>query len=239
MPGSFAITGKGLDGESFFRMNSKNFQFNFASGRKMSITFGMRMAAAFALFAAVLGTAGCIATRMSAGSTRPVDSCMEVYSQASIWQHMMDNICIFPFIAPPEMADASVGLTSAFTAKLVQRRPFPQIRALTYEVKSDSEALWYARNEGFTLLMLPELVYMMDGTGAMPTELVVRIRILDARTGGVLWDVKQEAKSEPGCDIDLTWNTATGEPAQRCSVLGDCLAQKFAEYLALPLEKKN
>ncbi len=71
---------------------------------------------------------------------------------------------------------------SAFQARLLQRRPFREVKALPYEVKSDAEALWYARSEGCELAMVPVLLYMMDGTGGMPTKLVVRIRILDART---------------------------------------------------------
>ena len=87
--------------------------------------------------------------------------------------------------------------------------------------------------------MRPSLLYMMDGTGAMPTELVVRTRILDARTGQALWDIKQNALSTPGYDIDLTWNTITGDPAQRRRVMADCLARRFAEYLVEPLVKEK
>ena len=89
-----------------------------------------------------------------------------------------------------------------------------------------------------TLAMVPSLLYMMDGTGGMPTKLVVRSRILDARTGRVLWDVKQSACSEPGPDIDLAWNTIEGEPAQRCRVIADCLAQRFAGFLVSRSKKR-
>jgi hypothetical protein len=192
-----------------------------------------------ALILAICGNGGCIATRLKATSNRPVDASMEVFVRASIEQHSMARVCLFPFTSPPEMAAASDYLTTAFQTRLVQRRPFQEIKTLPYEVKSDSEALWYARNEGCTLAMRPSLVYMMDGTGAMPTELVVRTRILDARTGQVLWDIKQKALSEPGFDVDLTWNTITGEPAQRRRVMADCLAQRFAEYLVQPLAKEE
>lgn len=198
----------------------------------------MRLLGLIVLLLASCGASGCIASRLQATSSRPVNASMEIFVQASIGQHTMESICLFPFDSPPEMAAASSSLTTAFQTRLVQRRPFREVRFLPDEVKSDSEALWYARNAGCTLVMRPLLVYMMDGTGAMPTELVVRTRILDARTGGVLWDVKQRGWSEPGYDIDLTWNTITGDPAQRCRVLADCLAQRFAAYLVQPIEGK-
>lgn len=162
---------------------------------------------------------------------------MDVFVQACVTQHTMDNACLFGFSAPPEMAASSPMLTSVFEERLVQRRPFARIKVVPKIVDSDAEALWYARKQGCSLAILPSLLYMMDGSGGIPTKLVVRIRILDAANGQVLWDIKQSAWSEPGPDIDLTWNTIVGEPAQRCKVLAECLAERFALYLAKPLEQ--
>ena len=221
-------------------MDSVNFRFKHASGPGPSeISTAIRLLGAIALILAICSAGGCITTQLKATSSRPVDAKMEVIAHASIGQHSIDSVCLLAFTTPPEMAAASSSLTSAFQTRLVQRGAFREIKTLPYDVKSDSEALWYARNEGCTLAMRPSLVYMMDGTGAMPTELVVRTRILDARTGQVLWDIKQNAQSEPGYDIDLTWNTFTGEPAQRRRVMADCLAQRFAEYLVKPLVKEQ
>jgi len=203
------------------------------------VRVAMRLLRAIAVLVAGCACWGCIATQMKATSSRPVNADMEIFAQAMIEQHTMDTLCLFPFGAAPENWAASPSITAAYLSRLVQRRPFLKIRAVPYEPKSDSEAIWYARYEGCTLAMLPSLLYVMDGTGSMPTELTVRIRILDARTGGVLWDIKQEGRSEPGPDIDLYWNTITGQPAQRRSVLADCLSRRFAEYLVHPLEKEK
>lgn len=221
-------------------MDSENFR-QYASERRRVKTsvLPLRLLGAIALILAICGNGGCIATRLKATSNRPVNASMEVFVRASIEQHSMDSVCLFPFTSPPEIAAASDYLTTAYQTRLVQKGPFREIRTMASEVKSDSEALWRARNEGCTLAMRPSLIYMMDGSGAMPTELVVRTRILDARTGQVLWDIKQTALSEPGYDIDLTWNTLTGEPAQRRRVMTDCLAQSFAEYLVKPLVQEQ
>jgi len=221
-------------------MCSKSFGFEYASrGKNPADSALIRLMGVIVLLLTICGTGGCIATQLKATSNRPVVENMDVFVHAMIQQHTMDTICIFPFASAPEIEAASASLTSAFKNGLVQRRPFREVTLLSYQVKSDPEALWYARNAGCTLLMRPLLLYMMDGSGNLPTKLVVRIRILDARTGEVLWDVKQTAWSEPGPDIDLTWNTITGEPAQRCGVIADCLAQRFASYLTQPLEKKE
>ena len=193
---------------------------------------------AFIRFLALVGmlvagsiAAGCVTSGLKATSARPVDAGMEIYVRSLIQQHAMDTLCMLAFSTPPEMAAASASLTSAFQSRLQQKGVFRQIRVLPCEANSDSEAVWRARDQGCTLVMCPVLIYMRDGTGGMPTELEVRTRILDARTGGVLWDVKQRGTSEPGPDIDLTWDTFEGDPAQRCHVLADSLARRFAEYL--------
>ncbi len=200
------------------------------------VFLAMRVMGVFALLLTIGCAGGCLATQMKAGSCRPVQMNMDVFARSSTGAHWMDNICILPFSAPPEMGAASGFLTSAYQARLLQGGPFRQTTALGYEVKSDDEALWYARNEGFALVMRPALLYMLDGTGALPTELDVRTRILDARTGKLLWDVKQCGRSEPGPDIDLYWSTVVGQPAQRCQVIADRLAQQFTAFLAMPPE---
>ena len=221
-------------------MGSRSCKFKYATERGTVAAFmGIRLLGSIAVILAGCLAAGCISTQLKVTSDRPVEASMEIFAHALVEQHAMERICVLPFVSPPEMDAACAYLTTAYQARLVQRRPFREIMVLPVEVKSDSEALWYARNDGCTLVMCPSLIYMMDGTGNMPTELVVRSRILDCRTGAVLWDVKQRAASEPGRDIDLTWNTFEGKPAQRCRVLADCLARRFAEYLAPPPEPKK
>lgn len=223
-------------------MDPQSLRFKHASGRKdgsgPAAYARVRLLGAISLILAAFA-GGCIATQLKAVSKRPIHASMEVFARAPIEHYVMDTLCMCPFTSPPQMPAAPPWLTSTFQTRLVQRGPFRQIRALPYPVKSDSEALWYARKEGCELVMRPSLLYMSDGTGAMPTELVVRTRILDARTGELLWDLKQSALSEPGPDVDLTWNTLIGQPARRCSVLADCLAQRFAEFLVRPLRKEK
>ena len=207
------------------------------ANRFMEVFSSLRLLGAVIILVAIGGASGCIETRLRDSSNRPVEAGMDVFVCAEIAQHAMDCMCVFPFSSPPEMAAAAYPLSSAFQARLVQSGTFRLIKTLPYGVKSDSEAIWYARSEGCELAMIPSLLYMMDGSGALPTKLVVRTRILDARTCAVLWDIKQTACSGPGPDIDLEWTTIVGDPAQRCSLLADRLALRFAEFLVQPLVK--
>ncbi len=198
----------------------------------------MRFPATVFVLLAILCPAGCM-SQLKATSPRPVEATMDVFAQSSVLRHTSERACLLGFGAPPEIEADSPMLTRAYQTRLVQRSPFARIKAIPDVVSSDAEALWYARKEACALAIVPYLQYMMDGSGGLPTKLVVRIRILDAADGRVLWDLKQTAWSEPGPDVDLTWNTVVGAPAQRGHELADCLADHFAAYLAQHLEQEE
>jgi hypothetical protein len=198
------------------------------------VSFSARIVGAILAVTALSTMTGCIATRLKAASCRGVESGMEVIVHSAAERRMMETIGLFSFDAPAQTAGVSEKVTAAFEAQMVRRSPFREVRQMGHPVKSDAEALWYGRNQGCDMVMVPAVIYVMDGSGALPTRLETRTRILDARTGMVLWDIKQIALSEPGADIDLTWNTIAGQPAQRYPELADMLARNFADFLTQP-----
>ncbi len=201
------------------------------------LSFPGRILGALLTVCVLCGISGCIYSRMRGDVDRPVNIDMEVMAQSAIEQHTMNSAGLFPADAPVEATAISEKFTSVLQAQLLRARPFRDIRLIPRPVKSDAEALWYARSEGCDLIILPSILYLADGSGAMPTRLVARIRILDARTGMVFWDVKQVARSDPGPDLDFTWTTISGEPAKRFPELAEKLARNFTLYLVQPIGK--
>ncbi len=198
-----------------------------------------RIMVAILAVAALCSSTGCVTTKLKAMSSRSVESEMDVIVNSAAERHRMDVIGLVPFVVPPETSGVSEKVTAAFQAQMAQSRPFREIKQIRHMVRSDAEALWYGRNQCCDLVMVPAVTYLMDGSGALPTRLETRTRILDARTGMVLWDIKQVAFSEPGADIDLTWNTISGQPAQRYPELADRLARNFAAFLVQPAGADN
>ena len=105
--------------------------------------------------------------------------------------------------------------------------------------ETEEEAIWWGRQQGCDLVMKSTVLYYMDGTGNVPTQLKTRIQILDVRSGSTLWLVEQEASSEPGMDLEAGWVTVSGAPAQRCRVLARVMAGQFSMYLVDPLLKED
>jgi hypothetical protein len=186
------------------------------------------------LLISVLGAmAGC-AIVQRAPLSEPVRTNQEVFAWSLAERQAGAKLVIFPFSAPAGAETAAENATSAYYSMLLQKQVFREIVSLGQPVNTDAEALWYARTMGCDLAMRPSVLYLLDGTGAIPTRLEVRIRILDARSERVLWDLKQTAVSKPGADLDLVWTSVSGTPAQRYPVLAQTLADQFAVFLASP-----
>jgi hypothetical protein len=199
----------------------------------------IRVLAFLSVCLVALGLAGCFTT-MKAYSQRPVQ-CMpvEVYLKTDTERYVNGVLGIFPFTAPEYAAAAANELRSVYYRELVQDGVFRQVKLMYQVVGSDTEAVWLGRREGCDLVMLGSILYLLDGSGAAPTRLQVGGRILDVRSEGPVWNIKQEAYSEPGPDVDLVWTTISGEPAQRYHALAEVLAEQFSQFLMEPIANKG
>lgn len=187
----------------------------------------------------LLGTTGCV-TRMKAISSRPA-KCLpvQVYAQTNPQRYVNAGVCMFSFSAPAYALAVTEELTGVYHQDLQQNGIFRQVKPVPRSVGADAEAIWWGRHEGCDLVMLGSVLYLLDGSGATPTRLQVGVRILDVRSGTEVWNLKQDAYSEPGYDVDLGWTTISGQPAQRYHTLARVLADQFSGFLLEPIAKSK
>lgn len=197
----------------------------------------------FAISAVVLMAAGCMnasVSKMDAYSSRPVKSGpLGIFVQSDIARYCRAGLGVFPFDARTYSQDTGQYLAEMYYQELLQKRPFQQVKMISRPVETEAEAIWWGRQEGCDLVMKSTVLYYMDGTGNVPTQLKTRIQILDVRSGSTLWLVEQEASSEPGMDLEIGWVTVSGAPAQRCRMLARVMAGQFSRYLVDPLLKED
>jgi hypothetical protein len=185
-----------------------------------------------AIMACLAGLAGCM-SQMRAESARPV-RCkpIEAFVKSDGLSYGAARIGVFYAREPDHAVGISREVTSMYADELVKSGVFSQVKRIPYTAWTAEEVIWWGRQEGCDLAMEPEIVYLLTGSGTMPTKLGVRVRIIDTRTGGVLWDLQQWAYSEPGKDVDLFWHTVSGQSAQRHGALAKALAEQLPRYLA-------
>jgi hypothetical protein len=196
------------------------------------------------LFVAILvsslaGAAGCV-SQMRAQSTRPV-RCepVEAFVRSNSAGYATARMGVLYFAVPNYAVSAEREVTPIYVEELIRSGAFSQVELIPRYVRTDDEAIWWGRHERCDLVMESEILYLLSGSGTMPTQLEIRIQIIDTRTGAVLWDMRQKAFSEPGPDIDLTWHTLSGQPAQKYRALARALAEQLSGFLATGNDSKG
>jgi len=205
--------------------------------RKDRDVIGLTARGILALLCVGLGLWGCMGA-LPAKSPRPIQcEPPQVLMQTDFTRYRQSRLGILLFEVPPYASEAAPDVTDAYYRELLRTGLFRTVKILPYPVKNDQEALWWARSEGWDLLMRSDIQYLLDGSGALPTQIEVCTRILDVRTGQPIWEVRQKAYSEPGADVDLFWTTVPGKPAQRYRLLSSALGAQLAQML-IPPEKE-
>jgi len=177
---------------------------------------------------------GCAAT-FRAESRRPIeDAALEVFVRADGNRYRSAKIGIFSFSAPSYAAAAEYELATIYWQEILRSGLFKQVVLIPHRVESDGEAIWWGRRERCDLIMMPQIVHMIDGSGALTNRLEVGVRILDTRSGQLLWAFRQKASSNPGPDIDLYWTTIAGQSAQGYRNLARLLARQTPQALLPP-----
>ena len=123
-------------------------------------------------------------------------------------------------------------LNRAYVEKLFQKRPFSRIKPLQACAAGIEDAVLLGGREHCDVILVPEVIALLESSGAMPTELHVGVLLVEVETARVLVGLRQRATSKPGAHMDLTWNVLEGQPALRFRQLAELLALQHAEFLA-------
>ena len=187
-----------------------------------------------------LGAAVGCSTAFRANSSRPIHvEPLDVMLQTDAASFGLANVGIFPFAAPRYALEAGKELADLFSGELLRTGMFRRLILIPRDVKTHEEAIWWGRHESCDLVIKPEITYLLDGSGGLPTQLQTSIVILDVRSGKPLWSLRQKAYSEPGPDVDLFWTTIPGSPAQRYRLLAGALAEQFSGYLSSSVQNQT
>lgn len=177
---------------------------------------------------------GCAST-FRTEAARPVDcASVNIFARAESRCFGFATIGILPFKTPFYADPVARDLAAIYQQELMASGVFRQVVMIPHKVADENEALWWGRHEQCSLIMLAEVVYLLDGSGVLSNRLDINVKILDARSGQLLWDFLQSAGSHPGEDIDLGWTTISGKHAKGRRDLARGLAQQASRLLMPP-----
>ncbi len=161
----------------------------------------------------------------------------DIFLSSPSWRYRGYHLAIFPFCAPDHLDDVSDALTGIYSRELIKSRLFASVRVMGGKATDQERALAEARFKEQDTVLLGRVLRVLDASGAQPTDLRIRLQLLDTETGKTLWYLEQGASSMPGADMDLFWRTRSGEKAAGHKTLARELARQLIGLLAVEDEK--
>lgn len=138
---------------------------------------------------------------------------------------------VFYFRSTSQLADAGQALTRIFHRQLLEKRPFLEAFLVPEPYASISEASEKGRARGLDVVVLGEVPYFLDGGGLGKSGLQVNLKVVEVKTGRLLWEITDAASAAQRPLVDL-WVTETRpRPTPSIYALAESLAARMCETL--------
>jgi hypothetical protein len=135
------------------------------------------------------------------------------------------------FRSPPHLPQVSYPMTRIFYRRLLETRPFLEVTLIPKSFGSLEEALSLVRPHDLDVVVLGEVPYFLDGGGMGKSGLQVDIKVVEVKTGRLLWEITDAIAASQRPIVDL-WVTETRpRPTPSIYDLADRLAVRMCETL--------
>jgi hypothetical protein len=136
---------------------------------------------------------------------------------------------VLVFRSPAHLPQVSYPMTRIFYRRLLEKRPFLEVALIPESFGSLEEALGLARSHDLDVVVLGEVPYFLDGGGMGKSGLQVDIKVVEVKTGRLLWDITDAIAASRRPIVDL-WVTETRpRPTPSIYELADRLAVRMCD----------
>ncbi|MCL6622892.1 MAG: hypothetical protein K6T55_12455 [Syntrophobacterales bacterium] len=142
------------------------------------------------------------------------------------------RVGVLLFRHPPHLPEVSHPLTQVFYQRLLTARPFREVVFIPRAYGSLAEALAVGRQERVDLLLLGEAPYFLDGGTVGTTAVQVDLKVVEVKSGHLLWYLSDALRATPRPVIDLIVTETRPEPTPDVYALAGMLAERMCQTLA-------
>jgi hypothetical protein len=178
--------------------------------------------------------AGCVAwSTKQASVSQDVPYPEHIYRSPTESHYQDGAVAIFCFESPAHAPFTGCAAAHALYQTLLREEVFRRI-ALEF---GDGQEISLARQmevallKGYDLVLTGKVLYYFEGTELQPSRVDERIRVLDPRTGELVWYAEAFQVGEPVSDADYVFYRRKGTPAPSAAALMTSNAEKFANFL--------
>ncbi|MEJ2070028.1 MAG: hypothetical protein P8X65_03650 [Syntrophobacterales bacterium] len=143
----------------------------------------------------------------------------------------MSRAGVLIFRTAPDFAEVGPAFTRIFHQELQAKRTFAEVVYIPEIYSTKEDAMSLAKRHNLDLLVLGEVPYYLDGGTVANSGLQVDLKVIDAKSGQLLWSISGSIKAVRRPIIDLWVVETRPYPTPPMGVLAARLAAKMAETL--------
>ncbi len=135
------------------------------------------------------------------------------------------------FRSPPQLPEVSHAVTQIFYRRLLAKRPFLEVVLIPESFGSLQDAVVQGQAHNVDLVVLGEVPYFLDGGGMGKSGLQVDLKVVEVKTGRLLWEITDAIAATQRPMVDL-WVTETRpRPTPSIYALAERLMERMCETL--------
>jgi hypothetical protein len=193
-----------------------------------------RATVAVLALAALLAAVACTTTVRGQLAGAVTSDAAEIFVRPAFGADQRARLAILPFKAPPYAAGAVNVVTESYFQELLRGGAFREVTLLREAPPGAQDGIPWDRLKDCDLVLQGEILHLLAGSGSMPTQLKLEIRIIDVSRRTLAWYLRQQSTSQPGQDVNLVWSTVPGEPARPYQQMAAALGRQLAQILTPP-----
>jgi hypothetical protein len=198
------------------------------------MTRPLSLAGLFLALWVLLTASGCATTVRDQWAHAVTSDAAEIFMRPAFGTEQRARLAILPFKAPAYAAGAANLVTESYFQELLRGGTFRHVTLIRDLPPGANGVIPWEQLQDYDLVLQGEILYLMAGTGSMPTQLRVEVRIIDVSRRTLAWYLRQQSSSRPGEDLNLIWRTVPGEPARPYQEMATVLGRQLAQLLVPP-----
>jgi len=135
------------------------------------------------------------------------------------------------FRTVPDFAEVGPAFTQIFYRELLAKRAFAEVVLIPETYTTKEEALRLAKRHQADVLLLGEVPYYLDGGTVGTSGLQVDLKVIEAGSGRLLWNISDSLKATPRPIIGLMVVETRPYPTPSMGTLAARLAGRLAANL--------
>ena len=155
----------------------------------------------------------------------------QVFAHPGSQNLRMGRAGLLNFRSVPDFPEVGPAFTQIFYRELLAKRTFAEVVLIPEAYTTKEEALRLAKRHRADVMLLGEVPYYLDGGTVGTSGLQVDLKVIEAQSGRLLWNLSDSLKATPRPIIDLIVVESRPYPTPSMGTLAARLAGRLAATL--------